>query len=178
MAAIETAEAKYKELPEELQTENNKLNLTLLRARALSKQGRPDQALAMLQDMKTIPDVNRLRAEIAWGASYWDDSAEALDDVIKDQNISLTRPLSEENASLILRRAIALNLGNDRVALANMRERYTESMLQTEKAKIFEIISRPRQNITLADRETLLSIVSEVDLFADILDGLKNGQPQ
>jgi tetratricopeptide (TPR) repeat protein len=176
LAAVNMAQQKLKELPEELQTDKNTRMLSLLRARSLSDQGRPDQALAMLIEMEPTPDVNRLRADIAWRASYWDDAAEALRDVILDQDLTLTRPLNDENAELIMQRAIALNLAGDRVALSNMREKYAEIMSQTPKAKTFEVISRPRQNITLADRETLLSIVSEVDLFSGILNGLTNEQ--
>jgi tetratricopeptide (TPR) repeat protein len=172
LAAVNMAQQKLAELPEELQTDKNTLMLSLLRARGLSDQGRPDQALAMLIEMDPTPQVNRLRADIAWRASYWDDAAEALRDVILDQDLSLTRPLNDENTQLIMQRAIALNLAGDRVALSNMREKYAEIMSQTPQAKTFEVISRPRQNITLSDRETLLSIVSEVDLFSGILDGL------
>ncbi|MCB1651069.1 MAG: hypothetical protein KDI46_03365 [Alphaproteobacteria bacterium] len=174
IAALNFADMKFQELPEELKTEQNRRNLALLRARALSKQGRPDKALEMLSEMQLTPDVNRLRADIAWQAAYWDDAAEALRDVILDQNISLTRPLNEENTDLLLRRAIALSLDNDRVALANMREKYTDLMNQSAKAKVFEVITRPRQSMTLSDRETLLSIVSEVDLFSDVLNNLKS----
>lgn len=173
MAVLNLADMKFKELPEELRTVENQRNLALLRARTLSQQGRPDQALAMLAEMQSNPDLNRLRADIAWGASYWDDAGEALRDVILDQNISLTRPLSAENAALLMQYAIALNLASDRVALANMREKYSDLMSQTEKAKVFEVITRPRKSSALADRETLLSVVSEVDLFTEILNDLK-----
>ena len=172
---IDRAEELYTDLPEEEKLDQYASSLDLLRARALSRQGRPDQALSLLIEMDRTPEVNRLSADIAWSASYWDDAAEALGDVILDQDISPTRPLSDENKSLLIQRAVALNLANDRVALANMRERYSEPMSQTDKAKVFEVITRPRQNITLSDRETLLSIVSEVDLFSDVLDGIKDG---
>ena len=51
-----------------------------------------------------------------------------------------------------------------------MREKYSVLMNQTSKARIFEVITRPRQNVKLADRETLLSSVSEVELFKDFID--------
>ena len=169
LTTLNKTSMKLQELPVEEQGPEKFRELSLLRARALSLGGRPDQALALLEGLETAPDINRLRAEIAWESAYWDDAAEALGDVIIDQNISLTRPLDEENTLLLLQRAVALNLSSNRVALANLRERYADLMTQTEKAQIFEVITRPRQSTALADRDTLLSVVSEVELFSDFL---------
>lgn len=175
--ALNIAAAQLEKLPEEMRIDKRYKNITMLRARALSRKGRPDQALALLNDLDRDQDMNRLRADIAWTAGYWDDAAEALGDVITDQNISLTRPLEDENTALLLQRGIALNLAGDRIALANMREKYSDLMAQTTKAKTFEVITRPRQSGALADRETLLSVVSEVDLFKEFLDSYKLATP-
>lgn len=172
--ALDIAQEKFETLPEDTQTADKIQDMTLLRARALSREGRPDQGIAMLENLNNNPTTNRLRADIAWTAGYWDDAAVALGDVIIDKNISLTRPLSDENTTLILHRAISLNLAADRIGLANMREKYSDSMAQTDKARIFEVITRPRQSAALADRETLLGIVSEVDLFSDFLESYKS----
>ncbi|MCD8519811.1 MAG: hypothetical protein LRY57_00560, partial [Alphaproteobacteria bacterium] len=122
-------------------------------------------------------DVNRLRADIAWQAGYWDDASYALQDVINDEDIKLTRPLTDPQADIILQRALALNLSGDRIGLANMREQYTEAMTQTSKAKLFEVVTRARQSAGLADRETLMSAVSEVDLFKGFLESYKKEAP-
>jgi hypothetical protein len=147
--------------------------LSLLRARALSRQGSPDQALEMLRAIEQTPDVNLLRADIAWTAGYWDDAAEALGDVLFDKNLSAEKTLEDKHIDLILRRAIALNLASDRMALADMRTKYSTPMNATPKGKIFEVITRPRQSAGLSDRETLMSVVSEVDLFSDFLSSYK-----
>ena len=174
IAALNAAATQLEKLPEEMKVPARYREISMLRARALSRKGRPDQALALLNDLERTPEMNRLRADIAWTAGYWDDAAEALGDVVTDQNISFTRPLEDENTALLLQRAIALNLASDRIALANMREKYTDLMNQTSKAKTFEVITRPRGSGALADRDTLLSVVSEVDLFKDFLDSYKN----
>lgn len=173
LKTLDKATQLLQALPEESRTPARYLELSLLRARSLSRQGRPDQALALLNDLERGPDVNRLKADIAWNAGYWDDAAEALDDVMVDENISLTRPLEDAHKMLVLHRAVALNLASDRIALANMREKYTDAMAQTDKAKIFEVITRPRQSAALADRETLMNIVAETDLFADFLNSYR-----
>lgn len=171
--ALDTAAAKLETLPDEFKTPARYREILMLRARAMSRNGRPDQALALLNNLDRTPEMDLLRSDIAWTAGYWDDAAEALDDVIASKNISLTRPLDDENAALLLQRAVALNLAGDRIALANLREKYGDSMKQTEKAKVFEVITRPRQNAALADRDTILSIVSEVDLFQEFLESYR-----
>ncbi len=147
--------------------------MTLLRARALSKQGKTDQALALLNAMEPEPNVNKLKVSIAWNAGYWDDAAEALDYVISDEAFSLSRPLSEEHAAMLLNRAIALNLASDRIGLSNMREKYSDAMSRTDKARMFEVVTRARQSPALADRQTLLSITSEVDMFSDFMSSYR-----
>ena len=71
---------------------------------------------------------------------------------------------------MVLNWAVTLNLSNNRYVLANVRERYSDMMSVTPYAEQFEVITRPRQNIFLADRETIKSIISEVDIFKGFLD--------
>jgi tetratricopeptide (TPR) repeat protein len=173
---LDRATAALRGLPEDVAIPARFHEISLLRARAYLQTKKPDQALALLNGLEPNRDVNRLKADVAWQAGYWDDAAEALEQVILDEDISLTRPLREEHATLILNRAIALNLASDRIALTNMREKFADSMAQTDKARLFEVVTRPRQNAALADRETLKGIVSEVDLFSDFLNAYK-GSP-
>ncbi len=172
-AALDEAAKIYPTMPVELRTPQRDIEIPLLRARALSEQEKFEQALALLNALPRGPDVNKLRADIAWHAGYWDEAAIALENVIVDRNISLTRPLDATNTALILQRAVALNLANDRVGLAGLREQFLDVMAQTDKAKIFEVVTRPRQSAALADRNTLMSVVSEVDLFKEFLDSYR-----
>ncbi len=173
LSALGKAKEALDALPEDQRTPERYQEISLLRARALSQEKRPDQALALLLELPRSKNVNKLRADIAWRAGYWDDAAEALGDVVNDEEISLTRPLSPEHTALLMQRAVALNLASDRIGLANMREKYSDSMAQTDKARVFEVITRARQSGALADRDTLMSIVSEVDLFKQFLDNYK-----
>jgi len=170
---LERVTALYEGLPEDQKTPERFKEMRLLEARALSRQGRPDQAIVLLKGMGQDPDVNRLRADIAWNAGYWDDAAKALEDVLIDQEIVLSRALSEENANLILQRAVALNLSNDRIGLSNIREKYAQVMGDTDKVKLFELITRPRKSTLLADRKAMLSAVSEIDLFSEFLNSYR-----
>jgi len=177
LQSLQKAEGFLSKLPPEQQTQARKDELELLRARALSQNNQTAQALKILEGLTPNERVNRLRADIAWQSGFWDDAAYALEDVILDENISLTRPLSDEHAMLILQRAVAQNLSGDRIGLANTREKYAESMSQTAKSKLFDVVTRARQNAGLADRNTLLSTVSEVDLFGEFLNTYKDVNP-
>lgn len=150
----------------------------LLRARALSLKKQPDQALAILQKMPEDADVNRLRADIAWSSGKWAEAAIALNDLIVTEDISPRRPLTEYQRDLLFNRAISLNLAGDRVALANLRERYNAQMKETGKGQMFEIVTRPRRPGMIGSREAIESMMSEIDLFKGFLDGYaKMDQP-
>ena len=145
--------------------------IILLKANAFSQANRPDQALALLRTLDIGSDVSRLKADIAWRAGYWQDAAEALLDVLADEQINAA--LSDLQRDLIMNTCISLSLANDRIGLANLRQKFSPLMAQTNKAHLFEVITRPRQNGRLADRDTLMSVVSEVDLFKDFLESYR-----
>jgi tetratricopeptide (TPR) repeat protein len=149
--------------------------IKLLRARALSQLGKPMQAIGILVEMPVDPDVNRLRADIAWRAGEWDEAAEALGQMIVDAGVSPARMLTPIQSELILNRAVALNLADNRVALSQIRERFESQMKNTPRARLFEVLTRPRKASVLADRETLMNVVSEVDIFREFLDTYREG---
>lgn len=142
----------------------------LLKARALSMKKKPDEALAILEGMTIDADVSRLRTDIAWMAGKWEEAAMALNDLVIAEDISQKRPLTDYQRDIILNRGIALNLSGNRVALANLRERYNAQMTATAKGKIFDVVSRPRRPDMIGSREAIESMISEIDLFSDFLD--------
>lgn len=165
-------------LSESDEKEQRKHEINLLRIRAYAQNKEYNKALRLLDALPLDKMVNRLKADIAWQADFWDIAADALNDVLIDENISMTEKLSPEQVDIILRRAIALNLDNDRISLANMREKYSALMLESDKnkARQFEVITRPRRTALLDNREALKSAVSEVDLFKDFLESYRDAQ--
>lgn len=145
-------------------------DIKLLRARALSESARPQQALDILAGLPPAADINRLRADIAWQAGAWREAAEALDDLIFDMDVASAQSLTPEQADIVLNHAVALNLAGDLVALSNVRQRYGAVMQDTERARLFDVVTRERKNTKLADRDTLLSLINEVDIFRDFLN--------
>lgn len=178
LRALSVAEAAMKEPPAAGQTApeanpGREREIKLLRARALSKLKKPEEAKAILATMENDPIVSRLRADVAWTAGDWEAAAESFQDLILAENISGQRPLTPYQTDLILNRAIALNLGNNRVALANMRERFDDAMKQTPKAQLFDVVTRPRQLGLMGSRENVTSLMSEVDMFKDFLESYR-----
>jgi len=139
----------------------------------LSMKGKPDDAFAALALLPQDEDTLRLRADIAWRGKKWQDAADSLEQVVQKQDISLTRPLTDAQADLLLNWAVALYLADNRYVLANLRERYSDAMAATPKAKKFEVVTRPRQASLLSDRETINSIIDETTIFKDFLQSFK-----
>lgn len=188
LQALKTAEARYMEQPDSKPEEDGaeeehssgraippeKLHeIKLLRARALSELNRSEESLAVLSDMELDKDVSRLKADVAWSAGSWQDAAEAFQDLIVAEDLSLTRPLTPYQTDLILNRAIALNLAGNRVGLTNLRERYGDAMKQTEKAQMFEIVTRPRQMGLLGGNQSIRAMISEIDLFGEFMENYR-----
>lgn len=148
--------------------------IKLLRARALSKLNRSNEALAVLKNMKEDKDVIKLRADIAWSSGQWDVAADAFGKLILSENISKSAPPSEYSADLIINRAIALNLAGERGALDNIVRDYSDVMQQSERAQIFDLVTRPRTLGLLDNRDSISSLISEVDLFGEFLENYKN----
>jgi len=148
--------------------------INLLRARALSKINQSNQALFVLKTMKEDKDLLKLRADIAWAAGQWDVAADAFQKLMLSENITKNLAPSEYAASLILNRAIALNLSGQRSALDNMSREYGDVMQQSNSAQLFELVTRPRKLGMLENRESVASLISEVDLFGGFLENYKN----
>lgn len=144
--------------------------VNLLKARALSMKGKTDESMAILSKMRLDPDVNKLRADIAWDAGRWEDAAMALNDLMLVEDMSPRKALTDYQIGLILNRGIALNLSNNRVGLANLRQRYKVQMDKTDKAQIFDVVSRPRRPDMVGSRESIERMISEISLFQGFLD--------
>lgn len=171
-ATPDTAAAKPEApKPESKADPEKQRQIHLLKARAHSMKKETDKAMGILETMRPDADVNRLRTDIAWMAGRWDEAALALNDLITTEDISARRPLTDYQRDLVLNRAIALNLSGNRVALANLRERYNAQMKDTTKGQMFEIVTRPRRPDMIGSRQAIDSMISEIDLFQGFVDG-------
>ena len=161
---------------EEIRKRQREINL--LKIRAYSQNNEYNKALLLIEKIPMDKIVNRLRVDIAWKAGYWDVASASLKEVLIDEEITPDSKLTPEQVDLIINRAIALNLNDDRIALANMREKYSKQLVEAnkDKARQFELITRKQRSAVLEDRDALMSAVSEVDLFQSFLESYRNSQ--
>jgi tetratricopeptide (TPR) repeat protein len=150
-----------------------KRELGLLRARAQFGATQTEAALSTLEAIPEDVDVLRSKADIAWQTGRWGDAASALERLMSITPIPQDRPPTSAQAELIRNLAVATNLSGDRGRLAQLRQQYGQLMSQTEIAQQFDVITRERQTPTLADRDTLNKVVSEVDMFGGFLDSYR-----
>ena len=143
----------------------------LLRARALSEIDLTDEAITAISAYNSI-DSDRLRADIYWRAGRWNDSAEALFTLMPPPD-KIVR-LSPEQAGYVLNAAVALKLAGNTQVLAAVRQDFLQLMSRTALATSFNVVTRPVGRATLSDRETMLKIAGEVDIFKGFLDKYRN----
>lgn len=175
LLSLDKAESLLKDLPaEEVIARQN--DIGLLRAKAYSLKGKPEEAFEALALLPQDDDSLHLRADIAWRGKKWQEAADSLEQLVQNRNMDLTQPLSDNDAELLLNWGVALYLADNRYVLANLRERYSDAMLGTTRAKKFDVVTRPRQGSLLADRETINSIIDETVIFNDFLKSFRSSE--
>jgi hypothetical protein len=147
--------------------------IVMLKARTFSDLGETENALFIMEGLPDTDDVLRLRVDTAWRSGNWVAVSDSLDKLILRENLSTTTPPTQQQAQIILNQAIALNLSEQYDALQRFANRYDVIMQQSPAYKTFQLVTRPSQIATLADRETLLGLTSEVDLFNAFLENTK-----
>lgn len=131
----------------------------LIEARALIALGRTDHALEIIEIDRTR-EAAVLRADIAWQSKKWTKAGSIMLGVV-ERYIPTLAKLTQEDAGLILRTAIALSLGNNRADLEKLREAYAEAMAETSENETFDLVTQqeylgniPTKNLAPALAET------------------------
>lgn len=148
-------------------------SFALLRAKAKQQQKRIDAAFVELNSVPEDADVLRLKADIAWSSQKWGVAADALGKLVRQSNMDATRPPTRDQAQMLLNLALAYNLSGKTSELDDLRLTYGDIMRRTELQQPFLLVTRTAREAKLADRTTLLKLVSEVNMFKDVLDGYK-----
>jgi len=142
----------------------------LLKARAQSQLGQTTDAIATLSTLNS-KNAQRLKADVLWRAQKWADAATAIEALLPD----LTKPLTEQDASYVVNAAVAWKLAGNLDKLKEIKAKYESPMAATKLASTFDVVTRDGGSSTLGDRETMLKIAGEVDMFKGFLENYKAG---
>lgn len=154
------------ELPADLQEERQ-----LLRGRALSQLDMKEEAIEALSDLRSR-NAQRLRADIYWRAADWEQAASAFSRLLPRADVD---QITEEEAEYILNTAIALKLAGRENRLQAFKSEYNDLMQASTLAPSFNVVTREAGRTTLSDRETMLNIAEETDIFKGFLDSYRAG---
>lgn len=137
----------------------------LLRARSLSQMQRTDAAIAALAGLDTLA-ARQLKADVFWRAGRWAGAAAAIETMLPASGDAL----KPENADMVVNAAVAYKLGGDRQGLRSLKSRFEADMSKTNLRDIFGVVTRESSRTDLSDRDTLLQIAGEVDMFKGFLE--------
>jgi hypothetical protein len=143
---------------------------TLLKARAQSQLNKTDDAIATLSTLNS-KNAQRLKADVLWRAQKWADAATAIEALLPD----LTKPLNEEDASYVVNAAVAWKIAGNMDKLKEIKTKYEAPMAVTKLASTFDVVTRDGGSSALGDRESMLKIAGEVDMFKGFLENYKAG---
>lgn len=146
----------------------------LLEARALSDLSRVDLALELLEGEQG-PEIDRLRADIHWGASRWREAGEAHEAMVAERWRD-PAPLTPRERTDVMRAAIAYTLADEQLALDRLRANFYAAMSESEDARVFALATTPDVQSTTAFREIADRVTGSSTLL-DFLDEYRRRYP-
>ena len=111
----------------------------LIRARALSDLTRTDLALESIEG-ESGPDIERLRADILWGARRWREAGEAHEALLGEAWRS-GKGLDEASRANAVRAAIAYDLAGEPIGLERLKAKFAGTMAQGPDARTFALLT-------------------------------------
>ena len=142
----------------------------LLQARAQFKSGKPDDAVATLQG-ETSREADALRVEIAWPQHDWKDAAAAFGRLAGSPAADGT--ITDEQSSMVLNEAVALNLGKDLVSLEQLRKTFAAPMAKSKNASAFALLTSPNSDVGAPSLDAVRASVSSLNIFENFLSSYR-----
>lgn len=165
LRAIETT--RVARLPQELVDERR-----LLQARALSDLGRTDHALELIANDRG-PEVEQLRARIAWDARDWGDAGRRSEALLGDRWRDDTE-LSDQEAHDVLRALIAYALANNTGGMGRIEARYGPAMARTRHASAFSMVAGRSAGLGDARLSALVAELGALDRADTLMAGFRD----
>jgi len=111
----------------------------LIRARALSDLTRTDLALETLEG-EGGPDIERLRADIYWGARRWREAGETHEALLGEV-WRTGQPLDDQARADAIRAAIAYDLAGETIGMERLKAKFSEAMAASPDARTFALLT-------------------------------------
>jgi tetratricopeptide (TPR) repeat protein len=137
---------------------------------ALAEAGKVDDAVALL-GRDTSDDAEFLRARLQWRAGEWRQASLTLARITGGFS---TEKVSEEEAELLLRRAVALALSGNRDGIAFLRQRFGAAMAASPRKAEFDAVVG-RTPAKTDDYAVLARQAGELDTFSAFMDRIRPG---
>jgi hypothetical protein len=165
-AAAALDKTKGDGLPPELDAQRRHLQ-----ARSLVDQGRIADAERVL-DRDESAEADQLRAEIYWNQQNWVEAAKSLQKLVTRSGAVANKPLSEEQARLVLNFATAVTLSGNERGATKLQQDFGTAMNSTPFKDAFVLIASP--NATgLIDYRSVADRVKLASGFATFMDTYK-----
>ncbi|GLS58640.1 hypothetical protein GCM10007887_13040 [Methylobacterium haplocladii] len=136
----------------------------LLRARALSDLTRTDLALETIEG-ESGADVERLRADIFWGARRWREAGEAHEAMLGEVWRG-RKPLDDAARADVIRAGIAYGLAGEGLGLERLKAKFAAPMAESPDARTFALLTRSDAPRTPAFRDAARRATSAETLGA------------
>lgn len=146
-----------------------------LEAAALMDSKRYDEALGNIaEDFAEEFDI--LRAQIFWRAGNWQKASRVLARLTGDFD---AKNLSDRDAELLLRRAVALGLASDFAGMKFLRDRFGAAMEKSKQAASFKAVAGGKL-LKATDFSALARRAAELDTFRAFIKSLsgKSAKPK
>lgn len=128
------AATRMPQMPQELREQR-----MFIEARALADSGRHQVALDLIENLRG-PEVDRLRAEIAWAGKQWREAGERLEKLLgerwKQEGL-----LDAGERHDVLRAALAYTFGQETIGLERLREKFSRKMGITAESKVLALLT-------------------------------------
>ena len=113
--------------------------IKLVRAQALARLDRADDALLALRDLKSDP-ARRLQAKILWDERRWPRLASTIESYFAEKDLAV--PLTEEDQIMILWLALARQRDQSPERLYALRQRFGDAMQNSTHASAFDVATQ------------------------------------
>jgi hypothetical protein len=162
-------QSRLNDLPEDVRRAR-----LLLEARSLSELSRTDLALEVLAS-QTGPDIDRLRADVLWRGKRWAEAGEAIERVLGDKWQGADELTDGERAD-VMRAGVSYVLGDDRIALDRLRQKFMPKMADSVDARPFALVSGESRTRAKEFRDIARAVVAD-DTLSEFLNVYRQRYP-